>query len=429
MLKDPDVQGKRIERTDFRTKETMPKGGGDSMELLNRVIRGIQEDEAFNFTRSLIAIPSIIGDEQAIAGYLSAELAKLGIPVDHVEAKSGRPNLISRIKGQVEDVGLILVGHTDTVPVGKGAGEAWEVDPFDGGVRNGFIYGLGASDMKGGITSIFLAVKAIVSSKIELKKGVTVVFCVDEEGGSIDGMKYMGEKKLVKGTLAIEAEPTGMCVQGWFKGRTWFEIEVKGKAAHSSSPTKGINAIHHMVDIIHKIRNDGFEYEKHPLVGDCTISFGTIEGGTSVKSIPDLCKAKLEVRTVPGQTGEEVMEGIITYISDLKKKDPTLDANASIIDGKDPMEISPKDPIFDVIQGASQKAIGKKLELGRTSSAGGDLYFLWKNMGIPGIYFGPGDLGCAHSPNERVGVRNIVDAAKCYAAFILEFCGGSFEEP
>jgi len=399
------------------------------MEVLNRVMHGIQEGEAVNFTRSLIEIPSIIGDEQAIADYLSRELNKLGISAESIEAKRGRPNVISHIKGQTDDVGLILVGHTDTVPVGVGTGEAWEMDPFDGDVRNGLIYGLGSSDMKGGIASIFLAVKAILSSNVKLKKGVTVVFCVDEEGGSIDGMKYIGERKLVKGALAMEAEPTGMCVQGWFKGRTWYEIEARGKSAHSSSPTKGINAIHHMVDIIHKIKNDGFEYEKHPLVGDCTISFGTIEGGTSVKSIPDLCKSRLEVRTVPGQTGEGVMEQIHTYISDLGKKDPALDASVRIIDGKDPMEISPKDPVFDVIQGASQKAIGKKLELGRTGSAGGDLYFLWKNMGIPGIYFGPGDLGCAHAPNERVEVRNIVDAAKCYAAFILEFCGGSLEEP
>jgi hypothetical protein len=71
------------------------------------------------------------------------------------------------------------------------------------------------------------------------------------------------------------------------------------------------------------------------------------------------------------------MEQINTYINDLGKRDPTLNASVTIIDGKDPMEISPKDPVFDVIQGASQKAIGKKLELGRTGSAGGDLYFLF----------------------------------------------------
>jgi len=154
-------------------------------------MRGIHEDEAVRFTRSLIEIPSIIGDEQAIGEFLSKELVKLGISVECVEAKRGRPNVISHIKGQTGDVGLILVGHTDTVPVGVGAGEAWEMDPFDGDVRNGLIYGLGASDMKGGIASIFLAVKAIVSSKVKLKKGVTTIFCVDEEGGSIDGMKYI----------------------------------------------------------------------------------------------------------------------------------------------------------------------------------------------------------------------------------------------
>jgi succinyl-diaminopimelate desuccinylase len=247
------------------------------MEVLNRVIRQIRKEEAVNFTRSLIKIPSVIGNEQAIGDYLSKELIKLGVSVESVEAKKGRPNVISHVKGKTDDVGLILVGHIDTVPVGEGAGEAWEVDPFDGDSRDGFIHGLGSSDMKGGIASILLALKAIVSLKVKLKKGLTIIFCVDEEGGSIDGMKYIGERKLIKGALAIEAEPTDMCVQGWFKGRTWYEIEVRGKAAHSSSPAKGINAIHHMVEIIHKIRNDGFEYEKHPLVGDCTISFGTID--------------------------------------------------------------------------------------------------------------------------------------------------------
>jgi len=393
------------------------------MGVLNVALRQIRESEAIDFTRSLIKIPSVVGNEKAIGDYLSGELNALGLSVDRIESKKGRPNIVSHLEGQTNDLGLILVGHTDTVPVGQGGGESWEVDPFDGDFRNGFIYGLGSSDMKGGIASIFLAVKAILNAKVKLERRLTLVFCVDEESGSIDGMKYIGERKLVKGNLAIEAEPTGMSVQGWFKGRTWYEIEARGKSAHSSSPTRGINAVHHMVDIIHKIRNDGFEYEKHPLVGDCTISFGTIEGGTSVKSIPDLCKSRLEVRTVPGQTGKQVMEQINTYISDLKKKDPTLDASVSIIDGKDPMEISPKDPVFDVIQRASKKAIGKKLELGRTGSAGGDLYFLWKNMGIPGIYFGPGDMGCTHSPNERIEVRDIVAAAKCYTAFILEFCG------
>lgn len=408
---------------DFGSGEEASKGG--IMELLHQVISQIKKDEAIDLTRSLIKIPSIVGDEKAIGNYLSRELAELGLSVECIEAKEGRANVISHIKGQTENVGLILVGHTDTVPIGQGTSESWEVDAFEGDLRKDWIYGLGSSDMKGGIVSILLAVKAVLNAKVKLKRGLTIIFCVDEEAGSIEGMKYIGERKLVKGSLAMAAEPTNMCVQGWFKGRTWYEIEVRGKAAHSSSPGRGINAIHHMVDIIHRIKSVGFKYKKDELVGDCTISFGTIEGGTSVKSIPDLCRSRVEVRTVPGQTGEGVREEINTHIDELKKTDPTLNASVSVIDGKDPMELSPKDPIIDVIQRASQRAIGRKLELGRSGSAGGDLYFLWKNMGIPGIYFGPGDMGCAHSPNERVEVDNIVDVSKCYVAFILEFCEGA----
>jgi acetylornithine deacetylase/succinyl-diaminopimelate desuccinylase family protein len=395
------------------------------MGLIEKAISRFQEKQAIDLTCSLIEIPSIVGNEGKIGEYLGEGLSKLGVSVEYVEAQKGRPNVIGRLKGQTEEGGLILVGHMDTVPPDQGSGEPWKSDPFKAELRNNRLYGLGSGDMKGGIAAIVVAVKTVLAAKATLKRDLTVIFCVDEEAGSIAGMKYIAERNLAKGNVAIAAEPTDMCLQGWFKGRTWYEIEVKGKTAHCSKPERGINSIHHMVDIIHKIRKIGFKYRKHDLLGDCTTSFGTIEGGTSVKSIPDLCKSRLEVRTVPGQTGQGVRDQINIYIKELKKTDPTLNASVRIIDSKDPMELSPKDPLVDVMQRVGQEAIGRELELGRSGSASGDLYFLWKNMGIPGILFGPGDVGCAHSPNEYIEVDKIVDASKCYIAFILEFCGGS----
>ncbi len=398
------------------------------MELIDRVISQFQENEAIELTRALIRIPSIFGDEGAMADYLSQELIKLRLPVECIEAKKGRPNLISSIKGQTDDVGLILVGHIDTVPPDQGSDEPWGFDPFGGELRNGCIYGLGSADMKGGIAAILSAFKAVLNAEVKLKKGLTIVFCADEEGGSIEGMKYIAERKMVKGSLAMAADTTNMCIQGWFKGRTIYEIETRGKTAHPSNPTKGINAINHMADIIHKINHVGFPHAKHEFLGGCTINFGSVQGGKDIKSIPEQCKATLEVRTVPGQTGEGVREQINAYISEMKKMDPSLVASVKIMSGKDPMELSARDPIFDVIQKASQKAIGKKLQLGKAGIGGGDLYFLWKNMGIPGINFGPGDVELAHSPNEYVKIDNIVAVSKCYTAFIVEFCEGYIEK-
>jgi acetylornithine deacetylase/succinyl-diaminopimelate desuccinylase family protein len=401
-----------------------------TLEMEERVMRHIQENEALDLTRSLIKIHSDTGSEKAIGIFLSKELTNMGIPVQYAEAKEGRPNVISHVGGETADAGLILVGHIDTVPVSQEDSKLWDLDPFDGALRNGCIYGLGASDMKGGIASILLAVKAVLNARVKLKKGLTIIFCVDEERGSTEGMRYISEKRLIKGNLAMEAEPTDMCFQGWFKGRTWYEIETRGKAAHTSNPAMGVNAIHHMAEIINKIKNSGFNYEKHQYLGDYSINFGTIEGGTGINAIPDLCKSKLEVRTVPGQTGEGVKKQIEAYISELKKIDSALDARVKMWEGwygKDPMDLPPTDPIFNRIQRASQKAIGTNLKPGRAGMAGGDIYFLWKNLGIPGVYFGPGDIRLAHSPNEYVKLENIMAASKCYAAFILEFCEGYFE--
>lgn len=136
----------------------------------------------------------------------------------------------------------------------------------------------------------------------------------------------------------------------------------------------------------------------------------------------------LEVRTVPGQTGEQVKDQITDYIKELKKANKTFKANVKISNGKDPLEVSTKLPLIKKIQKLSKNAIGRKLRLGRAGIGGGDIYFLWKNMGIPVINFGPGNVELAHSPNEYVEIHKLVGVSKCYLAFILEFCDGYFED-
>ena len=395
------------------------------MAKLEIVNEHIKKDDAINIIRTLINIPSMTGKEKAIAEYLGRELLKSGLSIEYVEGQEGRPNVIACIEGQCDKKGLILVGHIDTVPVAQTLENSWETDPFEGEIRNDRIYGLGSSDMKGGIASILLAVKAILNVTKKLNKKLTIIFCVDEERGSREGMKYLCKSRRFRGDLAIAAEPTNMNVQGWFKGRTWYEIETRGKAVHSSNPAKGVNAIHNMVDIIYKIKKDGFQFGNHNFLGNCSLNFGSIEGGMDINTIPDLCKTKLEVRTVFGQTGEGVKKEIMAHIDELKKEDSTFDAKVRFWDGwesKDPMEIGLSNPMIERIQKASQSAIGKKLKLGRFGMGGGDLYFLSKSSGIPGIFFGPGNVESIHSANEYVNIEDITNAAKCYAAFILEFC-------
>jgi succinyl-diaminopimelate desuccinylase len=281
--------------------------------------------------------------------------------------------------------------------------------------------------MKSGIAAILMAVKSVLKSGIKLRKGLTVALCSDEEPGSAEGMKYIAEKKLIHGNLAMAADTNNACIQGWFKGRAIYEISTKGKSAHPSNPAKGVNAVHHMGDLVYKINHQGFPHQKHEFLGNCTLNFGFIQGGKDVKSIPEECKSLLEVRMVRGQTVEEVQKQIETYIQEMKRADPHVDANVRVVIGKDPMEIPVENPVFDKIQRASRSAIGRELEWSRAGIGGGDLYFLWKSMGIPGINFGPGDVELAHSPNEYVTLDNLVAVSKCYTAFIVQFCEGYLE--
>jgi succinyl-diaminopimelate desuccinylase len=398
------------------------------MKHIEKAMQNFKEQHVIDLTCSLIEIPSVVKNEKAISDYLYRELTAMGLSVEIIEAAEKRPNLVARLKGETEDNGMILVGHMDTVPPDQGSGEPWKSDPFKAVLKDSRIYGLGATDMKGGIAAIIVALKTLIDASVKFRKSLILIFCVDEENGSIEGMKHMAENNIFKGTLAMSADTTNMCLQGWFKGRTIYEIQTKGKTAHPSNPSKGINAINSMVDLIHMINRRGFKHEKHDLLGGCTVTFGSIQGGKDIKSIPEDCKALLEVRTVPGQTGEQVKDKITDYIKELKKANKTFKANVKINVGKDPLEVSTKLPLIKKIQKLSKNAIGRKLRLGKAGIGGGDIYFLWKNMGIPVLNFGPGDVELAHSPNEYVEIQKLVDVSKCYLSLILEFCDGYFED-
>jgi len=392
------------------------------MDSVTAAVSHLRERDILDLTASLVRIPSETGQEKAIAHFLAQELETRGVEVTLVESPAGRLSVLARVPGETEEWGLILVGHIDTVPPDQGGKEGWRTDPYRGDRIGNRFYGLGSADMMAGIAAILAALQSVMASGVKLRKGLTLAFCADEERGSTEGMKYIAENRLVQGQLAMSADTTNGCLQGWFKGRTIFQIETKGKSAHTSSPSKGVNAVHHMVELIHTIKRKGFHHRTHPLLGSCTTTVGVIQGGRDMNSIPDHCEATLEVRTVPGQTGEGVKEQISAYITSMKARDPTVEASVRITVGKDPMALVGKEAVLERFQRASRKAIGRELELGRSGIGGGDLYFLWKSLGIPCINFGPGNVELAHSANEYVEIDKLIYVSKCYVAFILEFC-------
>ncbi len=214
------------------------------------------KEQAIGFLQKMVSIPSVTGDEAAIQKFVSDYMAKIGLSVDMWETNweelkkhpgyrpvdrgyEGRPNIVGTLKGSGGGRSLLLNGHTDVIPVGKG--EGWSDDPWSAKIKNGRIYGRGSCDMKSGVASHILAVQYLKELGLTPKGDVMINVVIDEEvsgHGTLD--------TVVRGYSAdagISGETSDLAVQPACIGRIWFEIEIHGKPAGIQQRYLGVSGI------------------------------------------------------------------------------------------------------------------------------------------------------------------------------------------
>jgi len=202
------------------------------------------KEGAIAFLQRMVSIPSVTGDEAAIQKFVSDHMKSIGLLVDTWETNweklkkhpgyrrvdrgyEGRPNIVGTLKGTGGGQSLLLNGHTDVIPVGKG--EGWSDDPWSAKIKNSRIYGRGSCDMKSGVASHILAVEYLKKLDLTPKGDVMINVVVDEEvsgHGTLD--------TVIRGYHAdagISGETSDLAVQPACIGRIWFEIEIHGKPA------------------------------------------------------------------------------------------------------------------------------------------------------------------------------------------------------
>src|SRR5215471_19787960 len=218
------------------------------------------KDELLAFVQQLVRIPTVNPPGtyyRECASLIGDQLWRFGYEVDYIEAEGlpectrlhPRVNVIGRL-GTLSHPLLHFNGHIDVVPPGQG----WSVDPFAGTVRNGRIYGRGVTDQKAGIAASIFAVEAIRRSGLELMGSVEQSGTVDEESGGFAGVAYLCEKRLLTRECVdyvIITEPLGydrVCLG--HRGVYWFEITMKGTAAHGGMPFNGVSAVDGMAKVL-----------------------------------------------------------------------------------------------------------------------------------------------------------------------------------
>lgn len=389
-------------------------------------------DELVDLTHKMVSVPSENppGDERGVSGLVKEELMSLGFDVELVEPALKRVNTLGTLRGAGGGRNFLFNGHYDTVPVGSR--DFWTVDPLQGIVKEGRLYGRGSGDEKGAIASAIVAAKALDQLGVRLKGNLLIHAVADEETGSKFGTRYLvenGYESKANVDMAVVGEASvydsRIYARIAVRGLQWLKIVVKGKAAHSSRPDAGTNAVLKMCKILLALDEHKLKHTAHRLLPDPTVACGTIiKGGSKENIIPELCEAVCDVRTIPGMTSEAILAEVRSVIDSLKQKDPAIDAEVSTISMWPPSEISESEDVFKIAKNAVSTTVGYELTP-RGFTGSNDTSWLTTVAHLPAMAFGPGDnyLSGAHGPDEWVSIDRLVDFSKIYGLMIMEACG------
>ena len=350
-----------------------------------------------------------------MAKWIKDYLEDIGAKVELQTVDKDRANVIGKI-GEGKGPGLLLSGHIDVVP--SGDPNLWKIThPFEATVKNGKLYGRGACDMKGPDATLLEAAKTLAKEKY--KRQLTLSFTAGEDTGGWYVTKVIEEGKITKcdARLGIIPEPSMMKIVRSHKGSGSARIMVQGKAAHSSRPELGINAISKASDLLQELIKFQKTLNKkpHPLLGPSTIECTLINGGFKSNIIPDQCTLTLNMRLIPGHDKPATTKKWLRIIiKTCEERYPQFKAKLLNSSTSPPLDV-PEDS--EVV-----KLLGKILN---KQPIGAPYYteaVNYTKAGIPTVICGPGNIDQAHTPDEYISLKQLDLGLKTYKESIRQVC-------
>jgi acetylornithine deacetylase/succinyl-diaminopimelate desuccinylase-like protein len=447
-----------------------------------RVLKEIDE-EVTDVLGDLIRINTTNppGNETEAAKYLANNMGKEDFKCELFESSSGRGSVIMRLKGSGEKPSLLLLSHLDVVAANP---KEWSVDPFAGVVKDGFVWGRGALDMKSMTAMEVMVMKLLKRNNVKLKGDVILAATADEEKGGEAGAGWLVRNHPEKvraeyvinegGGLAIPVESKNIfTIQTAEKGILWFRVRAKGRPGHGSIPGAADNAIMRMNKIVERLGNhrakivlvptvkqflSGVAKEnklleqgvslllKNPEMGDqildmlaqtdkamaeevramlrMTITPTVIHGGVKENIIPSECEAIFDCRILPGQNTTRTMNEIKDMLKDLDLEKLEFET----IQTQEPSESSAETPLYEKIIGVLREfepecAVTPILLTGGTDSR------FFRKIGSLCYGFQPqradmpyGEmLKTIHGIDERISTENLVFGTSVLYEIVEQF--------
>ena len=367
--------------------------------------------------RQLIATPSVSSvspqfdqSNRPVIDLLANWLDDAGfaVRIEPLPGYPGKANLIATLGSG--SGGLVLAGHTDTVPFDAGR---WQFDPFGGVIANERLYGLGSADMKSFLALALAAAQAFSAS--DFRQPLVILATADEESSMCGAQALTGPL----GRHAVIGEPTGLKPVRMHKGILMEAIRLEGRSGHSSNPALGVNALEGMHDVIGELLRWRMELQaryRNPLfeVEFPTLNLGHIHGGDNPNRICADCELHIDIRPLPGMTLDGLREELQGRLQRL------------VADRELQLSFRPLFPGINAMETPASADIVRATEA-LTGVAAGVVGFGTEGpylnaLGMETVILGPGSVDCAHQPDEFLPLAAIAPTLEILQGLIECFC-------
>ncbi len=413
-------------------------------DLISRLCDAVEDarEDLVELTQALIRIPTInppaenyreicelIRDRLSSKGFKCELIRATGAPGD--SDKFPRWNVVARHEGTHTGDCVHFNSHTDVVAVGDG----WTVDPFEGVISEGKIYGRGACDMKGGLAASIIAAEKFIEICNDYRGAIEISGTADEESGGFGGVAYLAEQgwfnpERVQHVVIPEPLNKDRICLG-HRGVLWTEIETYGHIAHGSMPFQGDCAVRHMGAVIEALEQKIYpellkKQTSMPVVPEqarqSTLNINSIHGGLSEPDedytglpaalVPDRCRMVLDRRFIIEEDIDDVRQELQSLLLEVGSSRPKFKVKSRELFSVIPTMTKKDAPIVKAVTDAIQQELGREPDYvvspGTYDQKHIDRIGRLKNC----IAYGPGILDLAHQPDEYVGIQDMVDSAK-----------------
>jgi acetylornithine deacetylase len=400
------------------------------------------------FLADLVRFPSTRGNEAPLQDWMARQLAARGYAVDRftladvplaghpkaspmVEADPARSVQVVATHRADKPTGrsLILQGHIDVVP--EGPAEMWTYPPYSATIRDGWMYGRGAHDMKSGVAAMVFAMDALKAAGLEPAADVHLQTVTEEESTGNGALATL--LRGYRAEAALVPEPTGGTITRAHTGTLWFRIKVRGIPVHVAVAQSGSNAIlsaYHLIQALQAHTATLNEAARHHewyngIESPLKFNPGIIRGGDWASSTPAWCEVDCRIGLLPDADVAEVQRGVERCIADAARGDnflannpPSVEWHGFLADG---YVLQPGSEAEAVLAAAHAQVFGAEMPA-RITTAVNDTRFYGLYFGIPGLCYGPKGEG-AHAFDERTDLDHLKQTTLSIAAFIADWCG------